>query len=722
MNRRDMVKLAALQAAVVAFPETRRASAQGNGRNAASPSVILRNAYFELTLTPADELQCKLVHLPTGAVIADGAYSYSFGSPRYSPARKDDSSIVLEGGLDTGPQVRHRFSIDPSGSFVEEQIEIHNTGPNPVDLHDARAGFVLPLAVENGHVAGPLADYKFTAIPFRREPSGSKLQYADFSLHQVLCSQYSSELWSSETTVTSAFASEGWAFTDGKHGFVISKYSPGGLEFSLVDRVTLPEGKLALRWGGAGIYRCNPEHGAWLKAGETHRFGVSRITAYKGDWTDGFYTFRREMAQRGHGVPDGFDPPVHWNELYDNKLWWLPGDEQNNPEMRRKYYTLASMREEAAKAKEIGCQALYMDPGWDTSFASKVWDEARLGSYSAFTQMLHNDYGLKSSLHTPLSGWCDPSSYPEEARRLDRFGQRAVWDKSMGFSNPVLCGASKQYLNETLKRLNSLADDGATFFMFDGTAYHEECWDPNHGHQVPSRLEEHCQATCRLARMVHLKHPEVLIEMHDPALGGAPVRAVPIYYGYAHCPEGEEACQALGFDTVWAFELMWRPMEDLTSGRSVALYYYNLAYSLPLYIHIDLRTDNANAIVFWWNASTCRHLGIGGTHPDPAVREAQKKAMSDYRRLKTYFSQSDFFGIDEQTHVHTDRSGKSAVINCFNFEQRTVEREVRIDPSKVGLSADGQYKFSGGSFQASSGAYVGKVSVPALGHILIEIT
>ena len=34
--------------------------------------------------------------------------------------------------------------------------------------------------------------------------------------------------------------------------------------------------------------------------------------------------------------------------------------------------------------------------------------------------------------------------------------------------------------------------------------------------------------------------------------------------------------------------------------------------SLPLYIHIDLRTDNRNALVFWWYASTCRHLGIGG--------------------------------------------------------------------------------------------------------------
>ena len=100
------------------------------------------------------------------------------------------------------------------------------------------------------------------------------------------------------------------------------------------------------------------------------------------------------MSARGHGCPAGFDPPVHWNELYDNRLWWLPDEQQNNPEMRKRYYTLADMKDEAAKAKAIGCEALYMDPGWDTSFASKLWDDTRLGSYKSFTEMLRRYYGL----------------------------------------------------------------------------------------------------------------------------------------------------------------------------------------------------------------------------------------------------------------------------------------------------------------------------------------
>jgi hypothetical protein len=70
-----------------------------------------------------------------------------------------------------------------------------------------------------------LAQYKFTAVPFRREPAGHDAQYADFTLSQLLTEQYSSELWSEETTVTSAFASEAWAWTDGKQGFLITHQS-----------------------------------------------------------------------------------------------------------------------------------------------------------------------------------------------------------------------------------------------------------------------------------------------------------------------------------------------------------------------------------------------------------------------------------------------------------------------------------------------------------------
>jgi hypothetical protein len=707
MNRRELVT------AMVSVPLTGGMVARAAGTTASGETVTLSNAQFALSLTPGTGLQCRLVHRPTNTVLADGSYSYSFGSPVFTKVQKEGNSVVLDGRTETGMAVRHRFTVDPGVSWIDEELEFSNHGATPLDLHSARAGFVLPVALDGKQVPGAWGEYKFTAVPFRREPAGYSTQYSDFSLGQVVTEQFSSQLWSAETTVTPTFASEGWAWTNGKQGFLISKYSTGALEFSILDRVALAQGKVGLRWGGVGIYRGNPEHGAWLIPGETHRFGVTRVTSFPGDWLEGFYTFRREMEQRGHGCPPGFDAPVHWNEIYDNKLWWLPGDEQNDPEMRKKYYTLESMKDEAAKAKEIGCEALYMDPGWDTSFGSKIWDEERLTPYPSFTTMLQKDYGLKSSLHTPLSGWCDPSSYPIEANRVDRFGRRRMWDRSEGFLTSPLCGSSRQYIDTTADRLKTLAKGGAAFFMFDGTNYHEECWDPNHGHQLPARREEHDLARSRLARMVHVEYPNVLIEMHNPS---------PLYYGHGRCPEGEGACGGLGFDSIWGFELMWKPIQDLLSGHSIALYYYNLAYSLPVYLHIDLRSDNQNAVVFWWNASTCRHLGIGGTHPDPVARQAQKDGMVNYRRLKPYFAAGAFYGIDEQTHVHTDSKTNKAVMNCFNLGEQPVEKEIRFAPARLGLSSGKMYRFSDASFQRSGDVYVGKVHIPAQGHVLVEVT
>lgn len=725
ITRRRFLNRAGLLSAVAGLPPT-PAKARAAGAEWAGGEV--GNADFRLSLKPRAGLQnTRLLHVPSGLILADADYSYSIGRPEFATARLsvgDDGAteVRLEGAALGGLLgVVQEYRIPRNQPWIEEELTLSNRGSLPLDLHDGRCGFVLPLSVPHGQVAGPLAPFKLTAIPFRREPNGHRTQYADFSLSRILNEQYSSELWTDETSVTPAYASEGWALTDGRQGFLIVKYSPKGMEWSLLDRVPLGSERMGLRWGGYGIYRDNPEHGAWLAPGEAHRFGVTRLTAYTGGRTEGFYAFRKEMDQRGHGCPAGFNPPVHWNELYDNKLYWLPGDQWDDPAMRKKYYTLDDMKAEAAKAKAIGCEALYMDPGWDTNFASKIWDEARLGPYKAFTLMLARDYGLKSSLHTPLSGWCNPRSYPAETYRLDRFGNRLKWDKARGFLASPLCGASRQYIAETARRLKALARDGAAYFMFDGTMYHGECWDAQHGHGVPARREEHAQSICRLARLVHEEYPNVLIEMHDPIVGGQTIRYAPAYYGHGRAPEGEEAARALGFDSVWAFELMWMPMQDLLSGRAIALYYYNLAYNLPLYIHIDLRTDNRNALVFWWNASTCRHLGIGGTHKDPAVQAAHREAMEAYRRLEPFFKAGTFYGIEETIHVHVHPTRPAAVINCFNLDEKPLREEVEFAPQAFGLPPDRAYTFHGIPSKASSGRYLLQFDVPAHGHRLAEV-
>ncbi len=692
--------------------------------------VVAAGKAFRIEVTQGEGMKVRLTDVRTSLRLADGEYSYSFGNFRFSDVvgrPLDGGSFSVSAKSNAGIAVVHEFVVPPGEPWVEEWITMTNHSQISLKIPDGRCGFVLPITLAGGEVAGALKDYKFTAVPFRREPHGNRKQYADYTLAQVLTEPRKSTLRSEitefhwgEIVVPKIFesgwvetqhwhyASEGWILTDGKRGYLITKYSPNDMEWAVLDRVPLGGDQLGLRWGGFGIYQGDPEPGVSIEPGKSHTFGATRITAFDGGISEGFYTFRREMEARGHGCPPDFNPPSHWNELYDNKLWWTP--DQDLPENRKKYYLLADMREEAAKAHAIGCEALYLDPGWDTRFASKIWDSSRLGPIEEFSAMLKREYNLSMSLHTPLSGWCNPKSYPREMDRMNRDGARAELS---------LCGASRQYLEETYRRLESLALGGAQFFMFDGTQFNGECWDAGHGHRVPTRRHEHVEATNRLAQMVHAKFPDVLVEMHDQLLGGTHLRYVPIYYGHGE-PAPEEPLRGRGFDTVWAFELMWDPMTDLVGGHSIALYYYNLAYSLPLYIHIDLRKDNEHALMFWWNVSTCRHLGIGGTHPDARVREAHKQGMAAYRRLKPFFASGTFFGFDELTHLHRHPREKSAVINCFNLEDRAVRRTVSVDLARFGLDEARQYSVTGAA-ASRSGGYDIEVAIPAYGHTLIEM-
>ena len=721
MNRRQFLSLSSATAASALAPILVRAQpAQGPP---AGP-ITLANDHFTLTLNPGKGLDCTLTHKESGTVLAKGSYFYSVGNPTFDRVNHDNNTCVITGTTDSGFEVSHAFRLSKLSPGLAEEITLKNATTQPFE-GQPRFGFTLPAP------AGTLDGFVFTAVPFRREPHGMRTQYADYKLEQILHEKRSSllrgslktaagfldgvyetgyDVYSNVPLITDVYASEAWAITNGTTGFLVSKYNPQAMEWVVLDAMTDAGGAPVLRWGGAGIYCGDPEAPCLLAPGESFHFGLTRVTAFAGDLTQGYYLFRNEMEKRGHGVPNGFNPPLHWNEIYDNKLWWLPNHEQNDPEKRKELYLLKDMEEAAAKAKAIGAEALYMDPGWDLSFASKIWDESRLGSCADFVAEMKSKYGLKVSLHTPLSGWCDPTSYAYECCRVDDQGRR---------DRLSLCGASDQYITETYRRLDALGQCGVSFFMFDGSSYNGPCCDPQHGHPVPSRRQDHVAATNRLANLVHEKHPDLLIEMHDQVLGPRPARYVPIYLGYGKDALGKSS--GLGFDTIWAFELMWNPMENLGKGNSVCLYYYNLAYSQPLYLHIDLRTDNAECVMFWWNASTCRHLGIGGTHGNAGVRDAQKKAVSDYIRLKPHFTSGVFYGIDETIHLHRHPTASTAVINIFNLDQAPATKTIVFDPSKFGLAAGKSYKFTGADFTTANGVYAAQLTIAAMGHHLIEV-
>jgi hypothetical protein len=434
------------------------------------------------------------------------------------------------------------------------------------------------------------------------------------------------------------------------------------IEFSVLSVEQLEEGP-ALRFGGASLWHGDPEEATGVDPGSSLTMSTTRYSWVSGAVREGYYAFRDFMDESGHRTPDGFDPPVHWNELYDNPLWWCGED---SPAKRKELYTLEAMEEEARKAREIGCESLYLDPGWDTNFGSSIWPPYRLLEAREFVALMQNKYGLKVSLHMPLAVWCDHTSYPLSAHRRGEDGGMLEG----------LCSSSPGYLETKKRRLLELAEAGFVYFMFDGTAFTGECWDPSHGHSLPLRRSEHCRAIHELARTVHEAHPEIIIELHDPMLGGVPARYAPMHY--LHGLSG-------GFDEGWGFEYMWDPMEDILVGRAISLYYYNLAYSLPLYLHIDLRKDNAHALEFWWYASTCRHLGIGGKHKDSEVWEAHKRAMKTYMRLKRLYAQGTFLGYGEEAHLHFIPGHKVAVLNLFNLGVKTIEKSVEIDLADIGF-------------------------------------
>ena len=136
---------------------------------------------------------------------------------------------------------------------------------------------------------------------------------------------------------------------------------------------------------------------------------------------------------------------------------------------------------------------------------------------------------------------------------------------------------------------------------------------------------------------------------------------------------------------------MGGPLKYLREGQALSLYYHALGCNVPVYVHIDLADDTIGCPGLWWYASTCRHLGIGGTHPDPAVAEAQKAAMKRYRSLKPFFAEGDFYGANEEIHFHVLPERSDVAINLFNLSDRfrTVSGEISIDA--LGIDLDRWY-------------------------------
>lgn len=630
----------------------------------------------------------KLTHRPTGQVWAEGPVIYRVQTSPHqevvttnrldNPAVQVDKDSLTVTGQAQHLAVCHKFWLE--GAALYEQIELRNLAEEVVPVQRLEMGLTWPLTDSaTGQLLPSAQQAEWVPIPLRRHPLDSTGSYEEFSAPDLISRQ--PDYWfgrraqnvGGQATVfhpTDGWLADGWCCTSGQHTLMVLKHATEHCEFCVLD--TEPQGSAWLvRFGGTTLIQAStgsmPGKITALPPGQSLTLGRSRYEVVEGGWPEGYAAFRRYFDAQGYRPPENFNPPVHWNQLYDMTSWHTV---RGYKDRREELYTLEALWEEARKAKEYHCEALYLDPGWDTGFASSLWDEERLGPQNEFVAKLKKDYGLELSLHCPLAVWCDASFYPSEALRRDESG------------NPLpgrLCSGSRQYLELKAEHLLRLCQDGATFLMLDGTAYTGPCFDPDHGHPMPYTPDDQALNYRWLCDVLQKEYPEVLIELHDVHAGGAPEAILPKHF--PHRP---------GWNVEnWGNEYMWTTYEDLFTGQMKYLDYVNRAYSIPMYLHISLINDNEHGLAFWYAASTCRHLGLGGTHPNPQVAAAQRGHMAKYQQLKRFFTQGEYYALDESTHLHLLPDLKEAVLLLFNFTDRSVLHQERFRlPQEVDLGDD----------------------------------
>lgn len=670
--------------------------------------LLFISAEWELRVRVGARLDpYQLVHQPSGHKVADESYCYqvtagSLGQSGYVGGPMDcvavrplrwsveGSVLVLCGRLDfgrTGPtdiDLEHRIELTEDGSVRETVALLHPHGRDRHSLTNLRFGFRKTLFDRADHRWVDRAEQStLIPLPLRRREG----QFVDHFVNGYSAADLMPEEWTKGGLPNRS--AEAWLWQGADAAFLVAKYNQEHIEFSVADgefvesataaqsemRLThLNSTKnLCLRFGGAGISRTCPEFADVLLPGQRMEFGVTTIRHVVGGAQDGYAAYKALLLKHGHGIPNDYRPRIHWNELY--RLGWRCGD--NSP-----LQGLPELWAEAARAQAIGAQAYYFDPGWDLFEGSAAWDTARLGPVEDFVARLRDEFDLTLSLHTMMHTKSldeDPAIY-----RRTPDGQIAVWADTTPYAGGYVCPASTTWQRQRSERLLALAEAGATFFMFDFLTYESSviqrhaqprtgkigtCWSPDHGHSVPLTREEHAEGILTVIRAIKQRYPDVSIEAHD-RIGG---EFLPLYY--QHGP-------ADAHDELWGFEYMWDPYADLISGKALSLYEYNLAYDIPLYLHINSAHDSPQLLAFWWYASTCRHLGIGGIDQDDPIWPAYAEAMAHYLELQTVFAQGAFVGIDQVTHLHVAPDRQSGVLVAFNLTAEPVTRTVVIDAAR----------------------------------------
>lgn len=517
-----------------------------------------------------------------------------------------------------------QLRIPKTGGWLEERFVLRNTGKRKLEVTMLRAMLSVGVAGRK---------FQYFPVPFQECRARPKL--VDL-----------------EAESTFECRRDGAVLLDKGHGLTISR--------RLADFYAEPQlvgvrraGK-QLSFGGVsnGIPSGMPH--LELKPGATKDFGVTRYTPFAGSLEDGLLVYRDFMAQCGVRLPQRYAPPLNYCIYY---------------ECRERYHH-HQLLQALQRAAEMGCTLLYTDQGWEDYFGSGRWDETRLGKLTDFVAAAKRrglKVGVLIGMHTDAYVW------PKDCWRKGSDGTTLFGDKWGAGHSIGICPTVKKWQTEKTRRLAKIVKDGVSFFSFDFNDNTEPCRDPKHGHRIPLRGWEHSLGVARQQQLIKRACPSVLIEAHDWEFAGSCTWPVYLF--------------ADGHDELWGFEFMWDPFGDLTSGRLHNLYYYNLAYELPLYLHIDLAKDSAHRIVFWYVASTARHLGVGNYAVLSDDRKKQvRQTIKIYRVHQRFFSAGKFHGLDPLTHIHT-LPGQGAVVLRFNDQAKPIRGRLELTKDQLGCPA-----------------------------------
>ncbi len=584
--------------------------------------------------------------------------------------KENDNTLVIEGIFqNTNIKIKHIFELQEGNKWLIENLTISNQDKKKVRFGHLNFGFEKMFFKQYQGWQDHLDEYFLTPIPSRRfHAYAVDRRISSFSANDLL---YNS--WVNKETEMPGFYTEGWLWGNDAGGLLTCKYNPSEIEFSRFEksRYLLPGRGMedtSIIFGGFSILGGDPERATELSSNKSYSFGASNYALYEGDYKEGYYLYRNYLEQKGHHFKSDYNPPVHWNELYN--LGWASektGFFVKDIEFER--YTLEQLYEEAELARNVGAEALYVDPGWDTFLGSEIWDEKRFGPLKDFSRVIHEKYGLKLALHLMMN--FEGEAEEDYFYLISQKGVKVVADP---YINLYCVCANEKWVAEKSRRILELAKNNIDFFMFDFTDFsmfmvdNIGCCNKEHGHEVPMMRQSHVEGIFKVIQNVKKKYPNILIEAH--------------HRGVEH-PDYFQHALPYSFDENWGFECMWNSLEDLLSHKAFQLYEYNLAYSIPLYLHINENSDNENMVQFWWYTSVARHLGIGGLKDKASKKyNALKKAIQLYKRIKPVLSRGSFYGIDPTSHFHLSESKDIGVIITVNLTSRTVSKKLLLNLSR----------------------------------------